>query len=186
MFLRSNPIYISVAVAPQIRFELHLLLFTLTHELNRPRYDESEIFLLSHVHICVFSLSSSALPLHFLWTVICDLWDWDPMHYLMYCLGYCIVCNCSNFNHSLNPMLQKLTHYLSHISNPYARNSLSGFNYLPSPLNFSKFQCLPLSSIPPNLSRTPMAKLPWLQLATTESYTAATSGDSCWCGLLLS
>ena len=100
---------------------------------------------------------------------------------------YCMVCTYSNINHSLNLMLQKLTHHLSHVSYPCAPlTSLSYFNNFPSPFIFSKFQYFPLSSIPPNLFGTPMAKLPRLQLVATKSHTATTFGSSCWCGLLLS
>ena len=53
MFLKFNPVYISVAAVPQIRFDLRLLLFTLTHKLNWPRYGESEIFSPLSCHICV-------------------------------------------------------------------------------------------------------------------------------------
>ena len=56
-------------------------------------------------------------------------------------LGYCTVCNCSNRNHLLNPMLQKSTHHLCYVSDPCTPStSHSGFKFLHSPLKFSKFQ----------------------------------------------
>ena len=67
LFLISDPIYscwlATTAAVPQI-LDLHLLLFTLTHELNRLRYGESKKFLSSLKFIFVFFfLYSIALPL---------------------------------------------------------------------------------------------------------------------------
>ena len=51
-----------------------------------------------------------------------------------------MLCNCSYLNLPLNPILQKLTHHSSHVSDSCAPStSLSGFNFLRSPLNFQIF-----------------------------------------------
>ena len=83
--------------------------------------------------------------------------------------------NASDIDTSFKPRQRSMCFFYLHFP-------LSSFNYSPSPLNFSKFQSLPLSFIPPNLSGTAMAKLPCLQLVATESHSTTTSGGLCWCG----
>ena len=80
LFLILDSIYscwlATVAIPPIL--DLHLLVFTLIHELNRLRYGESEKFLSSLKFIFVFFFFFSTLllclyPLHFLGTgVSCD------------------------------------------------------------------------------------------------------------------